>query len=117
MLLRAQRSLADFLRTEMARRDITSTYELGRRIGVSQGTAWRLLSSSRVPREETLVKIAGTFGVDITDVREMAERPAGEIDHFRLPPEADQLDNRERDAVVEMIWVILAARAERRVTR
>lgn len=116
MLLRAHRSLAQFLRSEMDLRGITSTYDLGECLGVSQGTAWRLLDGRRVPREETLHKISAAFGVPLTEIREMAHRPIGEPERFMLPREADQLDNRERDAIVEMVWVILAARAQR-VTR
>lgn len=96
----------------MYQEGIRSTRELGERIGVSQGTAWRLISSPRVPKEETLRLIAAAFDVPIVEVRELAERPTGATAHFELPPEADQLDPRERDLVVETVWVILRARTQ-----
>jgi transcriptional regulator with XRE-family HTH domain len=117
MLLSANKTLAQFLRSEMDRRGIVSTYDLATAIGVSQGTAWRLLDGRRVPREETLVRIARAFDVPLTDVRDMAERPTGEPETFRVPSEFNQLTARERDAIVELGWCLLAARAERRVTR
>lgn len=117
MLLSANRTLAQFLRSEMDRRGIVSTYDLATFIGVSQGTAWRLLDGRRVPREETLTRISKAFDVALVHVRDMAERPTGEPETFRVPPEFNQLTSRERDAVIEVGWCLLAARAERRVTR
>ncbi len=111
------RSLAEFLKYQMVMNGITSTKKLGECIGVSQGTAWRLISRPRTHKDETLRLIAEAFHVPITEIRELANRPTGEPEHFLLPPEADQLTNRERDAVVELIWTLLDAHDRGRVTR
>lgn len=109
--------LAQFLRLQMALNHdlLGSTRKLGDYIGVSQGTALRLLSSSRVPKEETLRLVAAAFEIPVTEVREMAERPSGEVAHFELPPEAEQLSLRERDLVLELVRTLLEARDCRRV--
>jgi transcriptional regulator with XRE-family HTH domain len=70
-------TLADLLRQEMDRRGIVTTMELGKEIGVGQGTAWRLLNKGSVPREDTLAKIARFLRLSITWPRTAAESPAG----------------------------------------
>jgi transcriptional regulator with XRE-family HTH domain len=110
-------SLAQFLKYQMVMEGITSTKKLGLRIGVSQGTAWRLISKRVVPKEGTLEKVAGAFDVPITGIRALAERPVGEPEPFELPPEADQLTEAERDVVCAVVQAILLAHEKARVTR
>lgn len=104
-------TLSQFVRREMDRRGIISTYDLARVLDVSQGTAWRLVSSSRTPREATLIRIALAFDASLTEVREMACRPAGEPEPFYWPREFNQLTQRQRDAVLEIGWAFLDHRA------
>lgn len=102
----------------MDRRGLVSSYDLAAALGVAQGTAWRLLSDSRVPRETTLEKIAAAFAVPLTEVRELAERPIGEPERFELPREFDQLSHRQRGLILEAGWAFIEATAGgRRVTR
>ena len=115
--LREHGSLAQFLKYQMLMEGITSTKRLGLRIGVSQGTAWRLISKRVVPKDDTLEKIAAAFGEPITAIRELAERPTGEPEPFELPPEADQLTEPERDVVCAVVQAILHAHERARVTR
>lgn len=110
-------SLPQFLKYQMVMEGITSTKKLGLRIGISQGTAWRLISKRVVPTDETLQKVAVAFDVPVVAVRELAERPTGEPDPFELGTEADQLTEPERDAVRGVVQAILHARAQARVTR
>jgi hypothetical protein len=94
-----------------------STYDLKDKIGMSQGTAWKLLSD--IPnefKEVTLQNVAKAFDLDIRDVRVMAGQPAGELKPFTLPMEANQLNHRERVLVCEVVMTLLAARG-RRMTR
>jgi transcriptional regulator with XRE-family HTH domain len=109
-------TLADLLRQEMDRRGIVTTMELGKEIGVGQGTAWRLLNKGSVPREDTLAKIARFLRLSITDVRRAADRAEGEPTRFTLPREFDQLNKAERELLLRMGWTLLAAHGSR-VTR
>lgn len=113
---RPMTTLADLLRQEMDRRAIGTTMELGKEIGVGQGTAWRLLNKGSVPREDTLGKIAKFLRMSITDVRKAADRAVGEPTHFALPREFDQLNKAERELLLRMGWQLLAAHGVR-VTR
>jgi hypothetical protein len=125
-------TLSEFLDAEMSRmygghRPIWSTHELSKFMkemdptgeGISQGTAWRLLDQpSRIPKDLTLEKISVAFDVVLPEIRMLADRPPGEREPFRLPAEANQLTNRQRDVVIEMIWALLDAATDgRRVTR
>ena len=113
---RPRTRLADLLYAEMDRRGITSTAELGKEVGVAQGTAWRLLNEVSVPREDTLSKMARFLRLSIVDVRRAAGRAPGEPDPFVLPREFDQLTESQRDAIRRVGWEFLAAQG-RRVTR
>ena len=115
-MVRRSPTLAEFRRREMYEAGLQSSYQLADALGVAQGTANRLLNSSRIPREETLARIARWTDVPITDVRKMAERAVGEPEPFRVPREFDQLGARERAVLIEMGWTLLEAHAER-VTR
>jgi transcriptional regulator with XRE-family HTH domain len=110
-------SLAQFLKYQMVMEGLTSTKKLGLRVGVSQGTAWRLISKRVVPRDDTLEKVAAAFNVPVTWVRELAERPIGEPEPFEWPPEFNQLTESERDVVCAVGQTILNAHEMARVTR
>jgi transcriptional regulator with XRE-family HTH domain len=118
LLLRSRyRSLSDFLVDQMVRHGIRTHRELGEFIGVAPATATRLLHGERVPKEETLQRIADRFDIEITTIRELAERPLGESSPFVLPREFDQLTPEQRDAVRQMCRVLLRSGGHRRVTR
>ena len=101
----------------MVRHGIRTHRELGEFIGVAPATATRLLHGERVPKEETLQKIADKFDTEIVVIRELAERPLGERQPFVLPKEFDQLTPEQRDAVRQMCRVLLRSGGHRRVTR
>jgi hypothetical protein len=110
-------TLSRFLETEMVALGLHTTYALGRYLGVSQGTAWRLLSP--LPREfheSTLLAVATAFDVPITVVRRMATQPPGELVPFRLPDEVNQLPAEDRAVITQVALRLLAARG-RRMTR
>lgn len=94
-----------------------SEREFGGWLGISQGTAHRLLTDPRTPHETTLKKISRATGVPLTEIRELARRPRGMAVSFRLPPEADQLDERQRDLVRELVAVLLDSGRPAKVTR
>jgi transcriptional regulator with XRE-family HTH domain len=96
------RDLTDFLNAEAPLHGVTSSHQLGKFIGMSQGTALRLLKGEQRPKETTLRKIADAFEVDITYVRELAHRPPGERRRFTWPTEFDQLSHRQKVALIEV---------------
>lgn len=91
--------------------------EMGDWLDLSQGTVHRLLRSPRTPHETTLKKISDATGVPLVAIRELAHRPLGTPYPFRLPPEADQLTERQRDLVREVVAVLLDAGRPAKVTR
>lgn len=103
-------ALAQFVRQEKDRLNIGSTTELGKFLGLSQRTAWRLITDPPRPRESTLVKLANAFDVPLTLVRELADRPTGEPERFEWPQEFNQLTRRQRDALIEAGRSMLACR-------
>lgn len=94
-----------------------SEREMAGWLGVSQATVHRWVTEPRTPHEKTIEKVAERIGVSPVVLREVARRPSGEATPFRLPAEANQLDNRQRDLVREMISVLLDAGRPAKVTR
>jgi transcriptional regulator with XRE-family HTH domain len=114
-------TLRDFLALELAHRTPDprwgvqqgSTRHLAKEIGVAQGTALRLLTRVYTPDELTLSKIARRFRVPITEVRALAQRPAGEPDPFVWPARFNQLTEPQRDLLVKLGDALLDAAAHR----
>lgn len=109
-----QQSLMEFMQ---AIRGGMKQREMAEWLGVSQGTVNRLVNEARTPHETTLEKIAAATGVPLPAVRAMARRPPGVPYPFRLPPEANQLSERKRDLVRELVSVLLEEPGTNRVTR
>ena len=101
----------------MSAHGIGSHKELGEFIGVAPATATRLLHGERVPKQETLDKIADKFEADVVMIRELAERPLGERQPFVLPREFDQLTASQRNVLIRAGREYLIAAGHRRVTR
>jgi transcriptional regulator with XRE-family HTH domain len=102
-------SLPDYLRQRMDELGISSIRALAARVGISPETARRLLTRSKTPDEQTLRKIAEGLPAPIQRLRELAGRPPGEASPFVLPPVADQLNERERDVILQMVFALLDA--------
>ena len=94
-----------------------SEREMGYWLRLSQGTVHRLLTDPRTPHETTLRKIARATGVPLTEIRELARRPRGEPSPFRLPAEADQLTEPQRDLVRKLVSELLNSGGPAKVTR
>jgi transcriptional regulator with XRE-family HTH domain len=108
----APTTIADYLRQQMDAHSIDSGRELARTIGLNHETTHALLRGHSTPSETTLAKISEAFGTSLPTLRELAGRPPGESRPFELPPEADQLNTRERRLVLELISTLLAAHGE-----
>jgi hypothetical protein len=88
---------------------IRSIRGLAARTGISPETARRVLTRSVTPEEATLQKLAEGLPASLQRLRRLAGRPAGERTPFVLPPEADQLDDRQRSVVLGVVHALLDA--------
>lgn len=102
-------ALPGYLRERMAEAGITSLRGLATRVGIAPETARRLLGGMATPDELTLRKLADGLPAPLPVLRRMAGVPSGERTPFVLPPEADQLDGRQRQVVLAMVHALLDA--------
>jgi hypothetical protein len=103
-------TLASYVRGRMDEVGIDSIRGLATRTGIAPETARRILvRDEATPDERTLQKIAENLPASIQKLRRLAGRPAGEREPFLLPPEADQLDERQRSVVLAVVHALLDA--------
>jgi hypothetical protein len=88
---------------------LTSPYAVSRRCGVAHDTVRLMLTGRRATSEATLQKLADGLGLPVQALRAAAGRPSGERRPFVLPPEAQQLDQHQREVVLAMIRALLQA--------
>lgn len=100
-------SLSDYIRARMAELDIPSVNQLGARAGVAHETVRRILNGQGHPSEATLAKLAAALHTSVPQLRLLAGRPPGEPEPFILPPEANQLTERERNIVRSLVRALL----------
>jgi hypothetical protein len=87
---------------------IHSIRGLAARTGIAPETARRVLTNASVG-EVTLQKVAEHIPASLQRLRRLAGRPAGERTPFVLPPEADQLDDKQRSVVLGVVHALLDA--------
>lgn len=100
-------TLPELIRARMTELDIRSARGLAAATGVAPDTARLLLKGQRQPDDRTLRKLADSLRLPLQRVRRAARRPSGELTKFVLPPEADGLDQTQRDLVVAMVRALL----------
>lgn len=91
------------------RRGLDSLRDIERHTGVGRETIRKLYAGIGMPAETTLKKLSESLGLSLTVLRELAGRPVGESTPFVVPPEADQLTDRQRRVVLDMIAALLEA--------
>lgn len=101
--------LPGYLRRRMDDLGISSIRALAARVGVSPETARRWTIGLTVPDEASMRKLAEHLPAPLALLRELTGRPPGELRPFVLPPEADQLDHRQRSVIVAMVHALLDA--------
>lgn len=101
--------LADYIRDRMAAREIPNATRLAGAAGLAHETVRRVFAGKGRPSETTIEKLAAALGGSVPQMRLLAGRPAGELEPFILPPEANQLGAREREVVLSMIHALLQA--------
>lgn len=80
-----------------------------RRFGTpSLETLRNTIHGLRTPTEPTLAAVAEALNIPLPTIREWAGRPAGEVVPYSPPPEADQMNTRQRKAVDELIRSMVA---------
>jgi hypothetical protein len=102
-------ALADYVRDHMVERGITNPTRLAAKAGLAHETVRRIFAGVGHPSETTIEKLAAAIGGSIPQMRLLAGRPAGELEPFVLPPEANQLGAREREVVRSMVQALLDA--------
>jgi hypothetical protein len=104
-------SLAGYIRSRMDELDIPSIRALSRRTGLSVMACSRLYNGDyhRAPDEQTLQAVSSALGLPLTKLRQLSGRPSGERGPFRLPPEFDQLNAKQREVVVQVGRALLDA--------
>lgn len=102
-------SLADYVRDHMVERGIPNPTRLAASAGLAHETVRRIFAGVGQPSETTIEKLAAAIGGSIPQMRLLAGRPAGELEPFVLPPEANQLGAREREVVRSMVQALLDA--------
>lgn len=65
------------------------------------------------PKEQTLKALATALDLPLSELRTLAGLPAGELEPYEAPPEADRLDDRQRRALNELIRAIAAGQEGR----
>jgi hypothetical protein len=101
-------TLASYVQSCMKAVGIDSIRGLASRAGIAPETA-RSIFMGRFPNERTLQKIADALPASLQRMRELTARPPGEREPFVLPPEADQLNERQRSVVLAVVHALLDA--------
>lgn len=109
-------SLADYVRDHMVERGIPNPTRLAARAGLAHETVRRILRGVGRPSETTIEKLAAAIGGSVPQMRLLAGRPAGELEPFVLPAEANRLGRREREVVRSMVQALLDASDRSTVT-
>lgn len=110
-------ALSDLLNQAIeARFPDSSNRYLAKRAGISRGTVDNYRNGVVVkPTEEVLQAFHALLGVPIQDLRVAAGLPRGEAEPYEAPAEANLLDDRQRNAVDELIRSIVATRGQQRL--
>lgn len=95
-------------RTLMDRKGIPSARQLALRSGVSQPAIGRLLHREGRQEDDTIIRVADTLGLDLSEAYELAGVDAPEAKPYVPPPEAHRLNERQRRAIDELIRATVA---------
>ena len=109
-------ALSDLLNQAIAAKfPDSSNRDLAKRAGVSRGTVDNYRNGVVVkPTEDVLQAFHALLGVPIQDLRLAAGLPRGEAEPYKAPAEANLLDDRQRNALDELIRSIVATRGQQR---
>lgn len=75
--------------------------------GIATSTVAALVHGRRQSDETTIAAVAEALRLEVTTIRAWAAQALGERQPFELPPEANRLTRRERDAVLAVVRAML----------
>lgn len=99
-------------RTAMESAGTYSLRDLAHRSELGTSTVSHLVYGRKASSERTMQAVADTLRLPVTTIREWAAVARGENEPFVLPPEANRLTRKDRDAVLAVVRQLAAARAE-----
>jgi hypothetical protein len=91
----------------MEKAGLHSLRAIARKAGIGTSTVSDLIYGRSQSDESTMQAVADALRQNVTTVREWAAVNRGETSAFILPPEANRLSARERDAVLGVIRAML----------
>lgn len=84
-----------------------SIRDLAAKTGTGPTTVSDLLHGRKLSSERTMQAVADALRLPATTIREWAATARGEEKPFELPPEANRLTRRERDAILAVVRAML----------
>lgn len=101
-------ALGDLLRDRIRELNLPSERALARHFGMSTATLNRIMNDVGVIAEETLRLLSAKLRMPITEIRTLADLPAGEEDPFKveIPAEFDRLSADERNLLQSTLLAI-----------
>lgn len=101
-------------RSALEPKGVRSKRGLATKAGISPQTAKRLIDGDGSPSPETVAAVAhALFNGDRTRVWELAGHDRQDHGDWQLPPEASQLNQEQRDAVLAVVRAMLPSEAKR----
>lgn len=90
---------------------IVAAVERAKKAGhaIERGTVYRYLKGDHAknPTDETLEALAFVFDLKVTDLRDLADKPSGELEPYSPPSYANRLNRDQRRALNELIRTIV----------
>lgn len=90
---------------------IVAGVERARRAGhaIDRGTVYRYLKGDHAknPSDETLAALGAVFGLRVTELRRLADKPTGELEPYEPPAYANRLNRDQRKALDNLIRTIV----------
>jgi len=84
-----------------------SLRDLAARAEVGTSTVSDLIYGRKLTSERTIASVADSLRLPVTTIREWAAAARGEERPFELPPEANRLGRRQREAVLAVVRAML----------
>lgn len=80
-----------------------SLRDLSGKTGIGTSTVSDLIHGRKLTSERTMQVVADTLRLPVTTIREWAATARGEEKPFELPPEANQLNRKQRAAILTIV--------------
>lgn len=98
--------------TAMENAGTYSLRDLATKADVGTSTVSALIYGRTASSERTMQAVADSLRLSVTTIREWASAARGEHEPFVLPPEANRLTRKDREAILAVVRQMAAARAD-----